>query len=127
MREKSHKNEEARRGESTRPGEESRQTFLQLDFDDLEDVAQVLQHAEGGEKHRAGRDGGGFPPRSHFAALADPMGLSGNELPPGTGGIQESGVASRGWPLKPGRFAGGLLAEATEPPDFLRSQLRRAS
>jgi len=91
VREEAHKKRKGRRGESTRPWQESRPTFLQLDFRDLEDVAQVLQHAGRGEGQRAGRGGGRLPPPSHSVALAAPMGLSGNELPPGTWGMQEAG------------------------------------
>ena len=83
--------DEARRGESTRLGQESRQTFLQRDFDDSEDVARLLQHAGCGQQHRAGRGGGRLPPPSQSVALAEPMGWSGNELPLGTGGVQEAG------------------------------------
>ncbi len=56
-REESHKTEEARGGDSTRPWQESRPTFLQLDFRDLEDVARDQRHAGRGEQRRAGRVG----------------------------------------------------------------------
>lgn len=42
----SHKKEEARRGGSTRPWQESLQTFAQSDFDEWHFVARLLQHAE---------------------------------------------------------------------------------
>lgn len=61
-----------------------RQTFLQLDFRDREDVTSVLQYAERGERRCAGRGGGRLPPPSHSVALADPMGWSGKKLQPGT-------------------------------------------
>jgi hypothetical protein len=64
---------------------------LQLDFRDLEDVARLLQHAGRGEQQRAGQGGGRLPPPSQSVALADPMGLNGNELPQETWGMQEAG------------------------------------
>ncbi len=47
-------------GEESHPRQESRPTFLQVDFRDVENVAQLLQHAEaGGRGHqrRAGQGG----------------------------------------------------------------------
>ena len=79
-----------RTGESTRPGQESLRKFWLFDFRDLEDVARLVQLAGRGEQCRAGQGGGRLPPRSHSVALAEPMGMTGNELPPGTWGIQAS-------------------------------------
>lgn len=45
-RKESRTNREARGGKSTRPWQESLQTFLHLNFREVEDVAQVLQRAE---------------------------------------------------------------------------------
>ena len=64
--------------------------FGTADFDDLEDVAQVLQHAERGEQQRADRNGGRLPPRSQSVALAARMGLMGNGLPLEPAGVHAS-------------------------------------
>ena len=51
--------------------------FGTADFDDLKDVAQVLQHAGRGGQRRAGQGGDRLPPRSQSVALAARMGLLG--------------------------------------------------
>ncbi len=69
-----------RRGEESQARQESRPTFLQLDFPISDADTRLLQHAEGGDEQRAGRGGGKLPPPSHSVALLARMGLAGKEL-----------------------------------------------
>lgn len=90
--------EEARRGTSTHPSQESLQTFSHFDFDERHfgpRLPQPTQAGWRGQQRRADHDGRRFPHSSQNAALADWKGMAGKEMPPGLIGIQSVAMRRR--------------------------------